>query len=58
MSLLKVSISTPLMRAGVLQYSLNQHRVSFGFFNSDLTLGNLKTSRWQRAHSQVAALNA
>lgn len=33
---------------------LNQHQVSFGFLNLDLTSGNLKMLR---AHSHVAALN-
>lgn len=43
------------IRAGVLQYNMNQHQVSFRFVILCLTFGKLKMLR---AHSQVAALNA
>lgn len=36
---------------------LIQHQISFGFLNLDLTSGNLRMLRYQRTHSQVAALN-
>lgn len=42
------------IRAGVLQYNMNQHQVSFRFVILYLSLDKLKTLR---AHSQVAALN-